>query len=79
MHGLITDESKIPISGANVTIKGTSTGTISDANDQFSLNVASADDVLVITFIGYQTIAKISWIQNLLINIVQETSGKIRH
>lgn len=43
-----------PIAGANIVIKGTRTGTISDVDGNFSIE-ASENDVLVVSFIGYLT------------------------
>jgi TonB-linked SusC/RagA family outer membrane protein len=42
-----------PLPGANVVIKGTQTGMVTDANGQFSLNVAQGRDVLTISAIGF--------------------------
>src|SRR6188768_2709490 len=50
--GTITDTGGSPLPGVNVVIKGTTTGAASDANGTFSIE-AAADDVLVISFIGY--------------------------
>lgn len=44
------DGSAIP--GANIIVKGTTTGTISNADGEFSIT-ASANDILVCSFIGY--------------------------
>ncbi|GAB3971804.1 TonB-dependent receptor [Spirosoma terrae] len=43
------------VPGANVVLKGTTTGTATDANGAFSLNVRGADPTLVISAIGYKT------------------------
>ncbi len=52
--GRITDASTgEAMPGVNIVVKGTSTGTLSDANGRFSLNVTSGDAVLVFSFIGY--------------------------
>lgn len=53
--GTITDESGEPIIGANILIKGQSSGTISDVNGGFSLSVSSPEDILVVSYIGYET------------------------
>ena len=53
--GKVTDENGEGIPGANIVIKGTSNGTITDINGDFALN-ASSDDVLVVTYVGYSTI-----------------------
>lgn len=43
------------IPGVNVLIRGTSQGTQSDTNGNYSLEVSSESDVLVFSFIGYAT------------------------
>lgn len=40
--------------GANVVIKGTKTGVITDIDGNFSIQVTGSDDVLVVSFIGYK-------------------------
>ncbi|GJM63013.1 SusC/RagA family TonB-linked outer membrane protein [Persicobacter diffluens] len=42
------------ILGANVVVRGTTTGTVTDFNGDFSLEVPSAETVLLFSFIGYQ-------------------------
>ena len=41
--------------GVNVTVKGTSTGAVTDANGAYNLNVPTANATLVYSFIGYLT------------------------
>ncbi|GAB3724499.1 SusC/RagA family TonB-linked outer membrane protein [Spirosoma lituiforme] len=43
------------VPGANVVLKGTQTGTSSDADGNFSINVRGANPVLVISAIGFKT------------------------
>ena len=50
--GTITDESQLPIPGANVVVKGTTSGTVTDGSGNFSMQ-ASDGDVLVVSYIGY--------------------------
>ena len=52
--GIITDQANVPIIGANVIVKGSSIGSISDMNGHFSLD-ASEKDILLISYIGYMT------------------------
>src|SRR5690348_9016906 len=54
IKGKIAEVTGSPVPGVNIILKGTSVGTTSDANGEFSLQ-ASTSDVLVISFIGYQT------------------------
>ncbi|WP_448788068.1 SusC/RagA family TonB-linked outer membrane protein [Bacteroides graminisolvens] len=54
--GTITDGNDgSPLIGANVLVKGTAVGTISDLNGGFSVNVPSGRNVLVVSCIGYKT------------------------
>lgn len=48
------DQSAMP--GVNVIVKGTTIGTTTDADGKFSLDVPEENDVLVFSFIGYQTV-----------------------
>jgi TonB-dependent SusC/RagA subfamily outer membrane receptor len=48
------DGSGLP--GVNVIVKGTTSGTVSDADGSYSISVPSNDAVLVFSFIGYTTL-----------------------
>lgn len=52
VKGTVVDENGEPIIGANVTVKGTTNGTITDFDGRFELNCGK-DAVLVISFVGY--------------------------
>ena len=53
--GVVTDKKlKEPIIGASVIVKGTTNGTVTDLDGNFTLQVAK-ENVLVISFIGYIT------------------------
>lgn len=52
--GTITDQEGIPMPGVNVVIKGTTLGTTTNVNGQYSLE-ATEDALLVVSFIGYTT------------------------
>ncbi|SHM76754.1 TonB-linked outer membrane protein, SusC/RagA family [Cyclobacterium lianum] len=54
ISGTVTDERGAPIPGATVIIDGTSTGTVTDIDGNFSID-ADEGDVIRISFIGYQT------------------------
>lgn len=53
--GTIYDEEGEPMPGANIVIKGTSRGTVSDLDGTFRLP-ATIDEQPVISFIGYETV-----------------------
>ena len=54
--GTVTDAlDGSPIIGANIALKGTQTGVISDLDGNYSIPVNSTKDILVVSFIGYKT------------------------
>lgn len=53
LNGLVKDEKGGPASNANVTVKGTKTGVITDANGAFSIDVPNQKSILVVTGVGY--------------------------
>lgn len=53
--GNIVDQNGDPVIGANVVEKGTTNGTISDVNGQFTLNVQQKNPILVVSYIGFTT------------------------
>ncbi|WP_411765932.1 SusC/RagA family TonB-linked outer membrane protein [Winogradskyella sp. A3E31] len=56
VKGTITDEATgIPIAGATVLEKGTSNGTTTNFDGEYSLNVNSFPAVLVVSYLGYET------------------------
>lgn len=58
--GTVTDEeSGMPLPGANVIIKGTTTGTTADFDGNFSLDVNSFPVTLIFSSLGYETIQKV--------------------
>ena len=54
VNGVVQDTQSEPIIGANILVKGTANGTITDLDGNFQLTT-DADAMLVISFIGYQT------------------------
>lgn len=54
--GRVTDAEGKPLSGASVNLKGTGIGTTTGAEGNFQLTVPENNGVLVISFVGYQTI-----------------------
>jgi TonB-linked SusC/RagA family outer membrane protein len=54
VSGKVVDETGEPIPGANILIEGTATGTATDIEGQFSLEVPEEGTVLVVSFIGYE-------------------------
>jgi TonB-linked SusC/RagA family outer membrane protein len=55
LSGIVQDAQGVPVAGANVTVKGTTVGTITDANGNFELKVPANAATLSISYIGYLT------------------------
>ncbi len=54
IKGMVTDDQGAPLPGANVFIKGTTLGTISDMDGNYQLdNVPAGNNTLVVSFIGF--------------------------
>jgi len=51
--GQVVDDTGQPVPGVNVLVKGTTTGTTTDANGTYSLSVPNDATTLVFSFIGY--------------------------
>ena len=54
VKGLVKDGTGEPVIGANVLVKGTTNGTITDFDGNFQLT-ANQGDIIVVSFIGYST------------------------
>ena len=54
IKGKVTDESGEPLIGVNISVDGSSTGTITDFNGNFSIDLPAGRKELVISYIGYK-------------------------
>lgn len=69
--GSVLDEEGTPLPGASIVIKGTSTGTTTDFDGNFTIE-ASMGDILVVSYIGFETLQVT--VNNTVMNI-RLTSG----
>jgi TonB-linked SusC/RagA family outer membrane protein len=73
--GKVTDKANLPLPGANIIIKGTSTGTQTDFDGNFSIETVSGD-VLVVSYLGYVTQEiSITNQASLAIKLVEDTNN----
>ena len=61
VQGKVTDENGVALPGVTVLLKGSTTGTATDADGRYSLTVPSANGTLTFSFISFKT-------QEVLIN-----------
>ena len=72
--GVVTDDTKAPLIGATVLVKGTQNASITDLDGKFAIN-AKTGAILVISFIGYET--KTVTVNDAIINVVLSSSGEM--
>ncbi|MEQ8702301.1 MAG: SusC/RagA family TonB-linked outer membrane protein [Phaeodactylibacter sp.] len=53
--GTISDQNGDPLLGASILVKGTTTGTITDFDGAYSINVKGDDAVFVVSYTGFET------------------------
>jgi hypothetical protein len=73
IQGLIRDDNDQPLPGVNVTVKGTSNGTLTDYNGNFILEAPVNSQILVVSYIGYETIEVP--VSSAVLNITMEPSA----
>lgn len=56
VQGIVSDLAGKPVTGANVVVKGTNVGAITDESGKFSIQVASSSSILVFSFIGMKSV-----------------------
>ena len=74
IKGRITDEDGNPLVGASVKLKGVAGGTTTDTNGNFTLEAPGPGGVLVVSFVGYETIempASKSGTTNIVLKLVE--------
>ncbi len=62
-----SDGSTLP--GVTIMVRGTTTGTATDHHGRFNINVSSADDILVFSYIGYE-MQEVRVGSNTVINVI---------
>lgn len=73
LEGVVYDQNRDPVIGANVVEKGTTNGTVTDINGRFYLNV-SDKAILQVSYIGYHTLeVSVSGKKELAINLIEDS------
>lgn len=53
--GKVSDDSSEPLVGVSVAVKGTSSGTITDVDGSYTLDISDPNAILVFSYVGYET------------------------
>ncbi|MDQ9726306.1 carboxypeptidase-like regulatory domain-containing protein, partial [Acinetobacter baumannii] len=56
VEGTVIDQTGEPVIGANVVVKGTTNGLLTDIDGHYSLKDVPEDAIISISYIGFQTI-----------------------
>ena len=74
--GKVTDEKGGTLPGVNIIEKGTTNGTVTDADGKYTIQVSSPDAILVFSFVGYKSQEVTVGNQNVVnVSLKEETIG----
>lgn len=74
--GTIIDDTGLPVIGANIIVKGTTNGTVTDADGKFTLGNVGDGATLLISYIGYlDQEVKVSGKSSFNINLKEDTQS----
>ena len=71
---VISAEDAMPVIGASVIVKGTTTGTVTDYDGKFSLNVPTSAKTLVISYIGMDS-QEVAIVPNMKVTLKSDTQN----
>lgn len=71
---VISAEDAMPVIGASVIVKGTTTGTVTDYDGKFSLNVPTSAKTLVISYIGMES-QEVAIAPNMKVTLKSDTQN----
>jgi hypothetical protein len=74
VKGRVLDDSNIPLPGVSVTIKGTTRGSLTDINGNYSIK-ASGGQILVFSFLGMET-KEVSYNNQATLDVILTTDKK---
>lgn len=73
-RGRIVDENGEPLPGVNIVEKGTTNGTVSDLDGNYSITLSGKSQILLFSFIGYQA-QEMAASENLNVQMQAENKG----
>ena len=76
IQGVVTDDNGEPLIGVNILAKGTSTGTITNFDGTYSLNVPDNVTVLVFSYTGYESV-EVAIEGRSTIDVIMSTDAEI--
>lgn len=77
IRGIVVDEQGEPLIGVNVYYKDSNLGTLTNLDGEFSLKKKNGDGTIVISFIGYETVAIPADANEIMTITMHESSGQL--
>ncbi|MFD1316413.1 SusC/RagA family TonB-linked outer membrane protein [Namhaeicola litoreus] len=77
VKGKVTELDGIGLPGVNIIQKGTSNGVVTDLGGNYSIQLQSGSDVLVYSFVGYETIERSVGVKSVIDVILKEDSQSL--
>ncbi|MFA5044835.1 MAG: TonB-dependent receptor [Paludibacter sp.] len=75
LNGVVVDSKNEAIIGANIMVKGTTTGTVTDIDGKFSID-ANAKDILVFSYLGMNTVEQtVGTSKNLRVVLTEDSKA----
>jgi len=74
IQGVVSDKNAEGIPGVSVVVKGTTTGSITNADGKFNLNVPAGNVNLVFSFVGYEKLEQVLQSSQTSLNVVLNES-----
>lgn len=74
LSGTVTDESGLPLPGVNIIVKGTTRGTQTDFDGNYSISVFK-DELLVFSYVGFETIEKTIKSNTTLLDVILDSDN----
>jgi len=74
LSGTVTDESGLPLPGVNIIVKGTTRGTQTDFDGNYSIS-ALKDEILVFSYLGFETIEKTIKSNTTLLDVILDSDN----
>ena len=76
IKGKVTDVNGLPLSSVSITVKGTKTSVITNAEGEFTIPAADQKSILIFSYVGYQTQqVTVGSQSNLEVKLIQSTSN----
>lgn len=77
ISGTVTDSEGYPLPGASVVEKGTTNGAVSDFNGEYSIETSSNTPVLVVSYMGFETIERTVGLSALTMDFVLNEASNV--